>query len=384
MTKDLVAAVKNESEKFLEYYLWLEKTMPSSFFEEVASESHLLITHSLMGFDLQDYFSLINLKSAAIVMCLDSADADLRILRHFEFYGIKNYQTYISQKPAPFAGIETPLRVATIEFMGAKETIEGSLSEKNKAHLRQLVKQENPLITDVEFDQLLTEMGTPFLHALPSGRQALAMNMLYRAKTRDTCQYEVRYEKEWDEKKSASMHIVLAWRNTPKHNFLYRLAHVIHRHGLSMKRLNATYTDPTSNQSILIMAISLHGSNDQAVWDVADIPDFLREIVTIKYFNTSDEIDKHLVSPHIISGNMGNLLRAMVDFIHQALVHVDSNLYTIENTEEGLCRHPELTQQLCEAFKLKFDPHHYHFDKYHEARKKFLNDLAQLDTGQEP
>lgn len=383
MTKDLVAAVKNESEKFLEYYLWLEKTMPSSFFEEVASESHLLITHSLMGFDLQDYFSLINLKSAAIVMCLDSADADLRILRHFEFYGIKNYQTYISRKPAPFAGIQVPLRVATIEFIGAKETVEGSLSENNKMLLRQLVKHENPLISDPEFDQLLADMSTLFLHALPPGRQALAMNMLYRAKTRDTCQYEVRYEKEWDEKKSASMHIVLAWRNTPKHNFLYRLAHVIHRHGLSMKRLNATYTDPNSNQSILIMAISLHGSNDQAVWDVADIPDFIREIVTIKHFDTSDQIDKHLVSQLTISGNMGNLLRAMVDFIHQALVHVDSNLYTIENTEEGLCRHPELTQQLCEAFKLKFDPHHYNFNKYLETRKNFLNDLAQLDTGQE-
>ncbi len=43
-------------------------------------------------------------------------------------------------------------------------------------------------------------MGTPFLHALPVDRQAFAMNMLYRAKTRDNCQYEVRYEKEWEEK----------------------------------------------------------------------------------------------------------------------------------------------------------------------------------------
>ncbi len=68
---------------------------------------------------------------------------------------------------------------------------------------------------------------------------------------------------------------------------------------------------------------------------MADIPDFLREVVTFKYFHTSDEIDKNLVAPRLISGNMGNLLRAMVDFIHQALVHVDSNLYTIDNIEEG-------------------------------------------------
>lgn len=380
---NLVKAIEIEGKKFQEYYLWLEKAMPSSFFEEVNRDNQLLITHSLMGFDLQDYFSLINLKSAAIVMCLDSADADLRILRHFEFYGIKNYQAYISKIPAPFPGITAHLRVATIEFMGAIEPAGSTISEGDRARLRQLVKQENPSLDDDEFESLLTKMGTPYLHALPLERQALAMNMLYRAKTRDTCQYEVRYEKNWEEKKSASMHIVMAWRNTPKHNFLFRLARVIYRHGLSMKRLNATYTDPYSNQSTLIMAISLHGSNGQAVWDVADIPDFLREIVTIKYFDTSDEIDARLVSPEIISGNMGNLLRAMVNFIHQALVHVDSNLYTIENVEEALCRHPELTQQLCEAFRLKFNPTHHDFDKYLEARKLFLNDVTQLDTGQE-
>jgi glutamate dehydrogenase len=380
LSDDLTAAVKKESEKFLDYYLWLEKSMPSSFFEEVPKENHLLITHSLMGFDLQNYFSLINFKSAAIVMCLDSVDADLRILRHFEFYGIKSYQSYISKKPAPFSGITTPLRVATIEFMGAKD-IEGTL--RDKEHLRKLVKEENPSISDAEFNQLLAKMGTPFLHALPVERQVLALHMLYRAKTRDSCQYEVRYEKNWEEKKSASMHIVLAWRNTPKHNFLFRLANVIHRHGLSMKRLNATYTDPHSNQSILIMAISLHGSNGQAVWDVADIPDFLREIITFKYFDTSDEIEKSLVIPRIVSGNMGNLLRAMVNFIHQALVHVDSNLYTVDNIEEDLCRHPELTQQLCEAFRYKLDPNHDNYVKYEEIRQKFLNDITQLDTGQE-
>lgn len=125
---DLAKAVAIEGKKFQDYYLWLEKAMPSSFFEEVKSDNRLLITHSLMGFDLQDYFSLINLKSAAIVMCLDGADADLRILRHFEFYGIKNYQAYISKEPAPFPGIKTPLRVATIEFMGANAATEGSLS----------------------------------------------------------------------------------------------------------------------------------------------------------------------------------------------------------------------------------------------------------------
>jgi len=386
ISDELTEASNKEGKKFLDYYLWLENAMPNSFFEEVKKENQLLITHSLMGFDLQDYFSMINLKSAAIVMCLDSPDADLRILRHFEYYGIKNYQTYISRKPVPFTDVNSSLRIATLDFMGPNEKPDGILSGKDQSRLFTLVSKENPEIDAEEFEEFIQKMGTPFLHSLPIERQASAMNMLDRAKTRDTCQYEVSYEKNWKEKKPASlhsMHIVLAWRNTPKHNFLFRLANVIHRHGLSMTRLNATYTDDNSNQSILIMAISLHGSNGQAVWNVADISDFLREIVTIKYFDAADLIEKKLVTPRLVSGNMANLLRAMVNFIHQALVNIDSNLYTIENVEADLCRHPELTQQICEAFKKKFNPNQNDFAHYEETRQKFLSDLAQLDTGQE-
>ena len=380
---DLMQAVKLEGEKFQEYYRWLERAMPRVFFEEVSRENLLLITHSLMGFNLQDYFSTINRKSAAIGLCLDGPDADLRILRPFTAYGIKNYQAYVSKEPVPFPGIQSHLRIATIDFTEALETSEKNYPPEAKDMLRSLLKKENPALTDEEFEECLTKMNTRFLLALPPERLALAINLLYRAQTRDNCQYEVRYEEHWQEKGTASMYIVLAWRNTPKHNFLYRLARVVYRHGLSVRRVNATYADPYNKQSVLVMALSLHGSNGQAVWDVADIPDLLREISTVKYFEAFDDIDEYLVTPGLISGNMGNLLRAMATFIHQALVNVDSNLYTFENVEEALCRHPELTLQLCEAFKLRFDPNHYDVNQFEKTRKFFLNDVAQLDTGQE-
>ena len=380
---DLMQAVKLEGEKFQEYYLWLEHAMPRVFFEEVSRENLMLITHSLMGFNLQNYFSTINRKNAAIGLCLDSPDADLRILRPFTSYGIKNYQAYVSKEPVPFPGVNAYLRIATLDFTEAIEASEKNYSPDSKEALLALLKKENPTLTNEEYETCLAKMNTRFLLALPTERLALAINLLYRAQTRDNCQYEVRYEEHWQEKGTASMYIVLAWRNTPKHNFLYRLARVVYRHGLSVKRVNATYTDPYNKQSVLVMALSLHGSNGQAVWDVADIPDLLREISTVKYFEAFDNIDEYLVDRAIISGNMGNLLRAMATFIHQALVNIDTNLYTIENVEEALCRHPELTIQLCEAFKLRFDPNHCNLDCFIEARKVFLSDVAQLDTGQE-
>lgn len=378
---DLIQAIQQESQKFQEYYLWLEMAMPSLFFEEVSRDNVMLITHSLMGFDLQDYFSIINLKSASIVLCLETPDADLRILNHYTSYGIKNYQVYTSN--ISFPHIKARLRIAIIDFMSAGEGSDSLFPDSSKEILKQLVKKENAEISDLDFETLLIKISTPFLHSLPIERLSIALNVLFKAQFQDNCQYEVRYEDSWQKKDNGSMHLILAWRNTPKHNFLYHVAQVIYRHGLSMRRVNATYMDPHEKQSVLVMALSLHGSNGEPVWNVADIPDFLREVATVKYFDPSDRISERLVNSHIISGNMGNLLKAMVNFIHQTLVHLDANLYTVENIEEAFYRHPELTIQICEAFKLKFAPNHCDYDLFLETRKKFLNDVSQLDTGQE-
>lgn len=380
--KELLLAIQNETHKFKEFYLWLEQNMPKIFIDEVSKQNIILITHSLMGLDLQDYYSTINLRNAAIVLLLDSADADLRVLKNYSFYGIKNYQAYISSAPAPFSGITANLRIAVVYFTEAIETIEKPYSLEAKEELRGLVKARIPEMTDDEFNKLISGMNTRFLRSQTTERLVHALDLFFRAKTKDNCQYEVVYNENWEENQKASLWVVLAWRNVPKYNFLYRLAKVIYRHGLVMRRVNATYLDPYSKKSVLLLSLGLHGNNRQAAWDVADIPDFLRELVTVKYFASFDLIDEKLISPKIISGNLGNFLRSSVNFVHQALVHVDSNLYNLDHIEADLCRHPELTAQICEAFELKFHPEKHDYAAYLNAREKFLADINELDTGQ--
>lgn len=379
----LMTAIQDESRKFQEFYVWLEKHMPSAFFEELIQEQVMLVAHSLMGFHLQEFFSRIHLKNAAISITLDSADADVRILKYYSMYGIKNYRAFVSNEPFPAEGISQHLRIAVIHFTEFHASEEDEITEDAKQELKALVKERNIEVTESEFTRLIQGMNKRFLHSLPTERLILALDMFFRAKTRDHCQYEVRYNEDWEEKELPSMQIVLAWRNTPKFNFLYRLAKVVHRHGLIMRKVNATYIDPYDAQSILIMSLGLHGSNGQAVWDVADIPDFLKELVTMKYFNDLDNIDTYLVSPGIITGNKGHLLRAMMNFIHQSLVHVDAHLYTPENIEEALCRHPELTAHLCQIWDYKFHPDNQDLTKFRHEQAKFLAHVEKLDTGRE-
>jgi glutamate dehydrogenase len=381
LNEQLEIAIQNENKKFKEGYLWLEKNMPPSFFEDISHENIILIVHNLIGFNLQGYLTTIHLERATIVMCLDSADADLRILKDYAMFGIKNYQAYVSNAPPPFPGVTANLRIAQILFTEAIECVEEAYPAQSKQELRALVKQRNPNVTDQEFEKIISSINIRFLRSLSIDRLILALDMFFRAKTRDNCQYEVRYNEDWEEKGIASMQIVLAWRNTPKHHFLYRIARIIHRYNLVMKKVNVAYIDPYSKRSILVMAIGLHGSDGQAVWDVADIPDFLRELATVKYFASFDRIDKLMVKTEAIPGKLGNFLRSAVNFAHQCLVHIDPNLYTIERVEEDLCRHPELTNQICRAFELKFDPDCHDFQEYQKIREHCLSDIENLDTG---
>lgn len=378
--ENLLAAIQKESKRFQDYYLWLEKAMPPTFFEEIPAENMMLLTHSLMGFHLQNNFSTINFKNSALVICFDSEDADLRILQNYAMFGIKNYLTFVSN--IPFPGTDSNLRIANIYFTESEE-IKEKLYPELKNYVQGLVKEQNPEISEEEFEKLLESLGGKFLKSLTKEKLALSLEMYFKAQTRDSCQYEVRYDQDWQENKTSSMQIVLAWRNTPKHNFLYRLARTIHRHQLIIKRVDATYVNPYGRDSVLIMALDLHGTNGRAAWEASDIPDFLCELVTVKYFASFDLFDEKLISKGIIKGNQGNILRAMVNFIHQVLVHIDANLYTIENIEEGLCRHPELTVLLLEAFKFRFHPELHDQQKYDQVRLQFLNSVDKLDTGRE-
>lgn len=377
-------ALEKEIEKFQSCYYWLEESMPQLFFEEMAQENIFLIAQSLISFALQQHFCIITIKRAAIVLCLDSPDADLRILKNFGTYGIQNYQCYISSKPLPNESAPTYLRVAMINFTAAAvEVEEKSYPIESKKQLRDMLQERNPSYSDAEFEKLISSISSTFLRVLPLDRITLALEMFLRAKTRDNCQYEVYYNNDWQATDSASMQIVLAWRNTPKYNFLYQIAEVINRYNLAIKKVTATYIDPYSKDSILIMALDIHGNNGKAAWEVADIPDVLRSITTAKYFAENDSIEQLLVSKSIISISNGNLLRSMADFIQQLLVHMDQNLYTVEKIKADLCRHPELTVQLCEAFTLKFHPKLHKKEALEKTYREFDENVEKLDTGNE-
>ncbi len=376
-------AIEKESSAFRECYFWLEKSMSGDFFSDVGFEDIILITHNLIGLHLQNYESHINLKDGAIVLCLEDPQSDVRILEKYKLYGIKYYCTYRSHEAPPIEGADKKLCIVILQFSGIREQGELSFSEEDKKKLKLHIRERNKAVTDEEFEKIISQMNSRFLATLPFDKVTLAMDMFFRAQTRDNCQYEVRYNEDWERIKKPSIQIVLAWKNTSKANFLYHVAKLIYRHHLIMKTVHAAYINPHTAENILVMVIGLQGSDDQPAWEKADIPDLLKELVTVKYFAKADAVDQLLVEPGIVTGNFGNYLRASSHFIHQILLHVDSYQYTPESIEAVFCLYPDLMVDLCHIFESRFHPEKKDDSRYEELKNKYSDAVQRLDTGKE-
>src|SRR5690606_13890268 len=106
---------------------WLEEHMPPAFFEEIDPKSPTLIARSLLSFSFQDCYSVIHLRNMAIVLCLQSPDADLHILKHFGMQAIRYYRTFISNEPPPFFRGKSLLCIAIVVHIDTPDKEEEKL-----------------------------------------------------------------------------------------------------------------------------------------------------------------------------------------------------------------------------------------------------------------
>jgi len=377
-SEELKKAIAIEAEEFERAYRWIEEHMPPSFLEEVDTNTRMLIARNLLSFKLQNRFSQIQLQQTAFLMCTDAPDADLKILKRFASQAIRYYRAFVSNEPPP-GEKKGNLRIAIVCF---RDDGSQKLTLEQKKELLSLAKEVHPHLKDEEFESTLHELSPRFLRSLTPERLKIALEMFFRAKTRDQCQYEARRNEDWKSKQAPSLQLIISWRNVPKAGFLYRLARIIDSHGLALQKMAATYIDPYSTENILILSLGIHGMRGLAAWDEADIEDFLREICLLKYFEADDDVATTFVQPHLATGNEGHLIRNFISFAHQTLDYVDPNLFSFDNIVEGICRHPELTVKLCSAFEAKFHPKKNDLKKYQEIKQEIEKLIERLDTGQ--
>ncbi len=378
--KQLKLALQHETADFKKTYLWLEENMPSSFFEEMEGKRLVLITHNLMSLHLQDNFSQINFREGAVVLCPDSMEADVAILKHYEMHGIHYYRSFTSKAPLPQDKKKRPLKVTHLLFTDFVSQEKECIKPEEKEEIFAFCRKKHPNLTKEEFSLFLDSMNPRFLLSMNPEKMEIALNLFFEAQKKESCQYFVRYFEDWKEQEIPSMQIVMAWKNVPKYRFLLNLSEMILRHKLDLQRVTATYVTPYAAQSVLILSLAIHG-NQKSAWEEADIPDFLRELCSLKFAEKHPSLESAFIKTGYLTGNEKNLLSCILTFVHQILLNLDPNLYSLSNIEEGFCRHQDLTVQLCEIFSFKFHPEKHNLSSLEKTRTSFIRLVDNLDTG---
>lgn len=377
-----------DPEKFSEYQKWLETHMPESFKSQIEPQYQALLAHYFMGFPMQDYFTLIGLKDQAFVIALDSPDVDIQILSHFDI-GIKSYQTFLSDVPPPFPGVSQNLRIARVSYTQYHNDQEfhacmDSLPAEAQDRIYQTLKAEFPELDFHQYKTFLCNLNAQFVESLSEERLTWALAMIYRAKSRDSCQWIMKRNEQWQQEKGVvpSLQVVLAWKNTPKFHFLYRLAKVIFRHNLKILYVNTSYVqDVDKNSNIFVLSLGLHGIDNVAAWDAAELDNFQRELVLVNYFREDDNFETIFLQNKLLSGNALHFLRAARTFVHQLLSIARPYFFSFDHVTESLCKHPDLTQMIVNAFKFKFNPKKVDLKAYKQLKSEFFSTLERLDTG---
>jgi glutamate dehydrogenase len=381
---DIDKLIVAQKDLFLEHYHWLETNLPDYFFQELSQQELLLIIHHLSHFPHNNFYSHIQFSNSSIVLSLDSKEADIEVLERFLDRGIKNYRSYLSSHPLPFQGLGKKLKISLLHFTEYEPSFT-PLDENQIRALYHLLKHEHETLDFSEFSKLVQRINPLFLSSLSSSELKIATHLYLRAQTRDHCQYHLDKQTVIDTRTvpACPTHLIAAWKNTPKASFVYKIAKAIYRHGLSMHYVNITYITHKETSPILLMSLGLAEAERSQPSSKPDMEDFLKEFVTLKYFKGLDTIENMLVDKRFISGNQGNLLRCLVNMLHQTLLHADLNLYSHENVEEAFCRHPELSHLFMELFNAKFHPHTHNMDKYRDLKEQLITTITKLDTGHE-
>lgn len=338
-TQDALAKeLTMESERFRAIYIWLKASMTNEFFDEVDVDSCYLITHSLVGFERQEYFSQINLSSHSFVLSQDSADSDLKIFKLYQDRQILYMRTFVSKFPMPEKAI--CLRITLLYFEGGE------------ARFWQGVK----------------------------GEQKVGLEMLLeKAKSSDLTQVEAARSKSWSKEAGVSLELKLACSSVPFKYFVPRLLHVIHSRHLAIRNFCLAFIEPESASRFLVMTAELHGKHGEDCWECTDIEAMIRELGAVRDFVQDDIFERAFMSDR----QNVHFLRAASRFVEQSLFHIDPHMYSLDNIQEAICYWPEIANSLYELFCLKCDPWRSNIGVYEKNREILLELISKQDTGKE-
>lgn len=355
-------AIKDHIQELKKHHEWLHHNMPSSFLATENSPLILEVAHGLIDLPKHDHFILLHLKNLSLAITVDEPHIDLKILKKVNYLAIDSYESYVSSSHLP----DTQQKLYVALLRHGKDHSEQNHRIPSDRDLLSKILVHYPEVSPDELYQVHDSLSFKILSGMDPKEEEELYHLITRSIIRDHLQFYL----------DDDLKLFFSWKNVPRNHFLTNIAELCRQHNLSIDHFHGMFVPLNKKDDLLVMHLHLkklgtHFSRDH----------FLRELCFLKFGGHKDAIEELFLSHRLLDASHADLLRAILGFCHQFLVHADSNVYSIEHIEEAFLFYPELTRQILLLFQHKFDPSNRRFEHYEREKNHLLQEIAKIDSG---
>lgn len=362
---------------------WLDGNMPQAFYSQVSVQERELIAGALLSFRWQEGFATLESSARAYCLCLNQEHTDLQVLERFKDHEIRDYHTFVSTSKLTFLGYDERLRIIVLTFLeGHPKLPLTSVEVNSQNHIYEQLKKIHPQLSFEQFQETFSSISSDFLKLLSDQSLLACLDLLLRPLWDDFIEVQSIIEEHWQIRQRPSLQLVISVPLVRISTYLSKLAWLVERRGLFLRRVNATHLSPFESGSRLLIILAVHGKQMQPAWNVTSIHELVHEISMLRLSSDVDILDKLLVDTSIVKAYQVHVIRSAALICHQFLASFDSDIYTYDTCLEAFCRHPELTQLLIKTFEARLHPTEHNTASYTQGFHELKTLIAKLDTGQ--
>lgn len=342
----------------LENLNWLLKTMNPYFFITFAPEKDALLNlcFNLHTLGENNQIVLKDTNEKYIVATLNRPGTLFRTLDGIKDKVIIYEEMIHSNQPLP--GQKEQLEILKFHFLTDKKDEDVPTIFRGKGRIYKTLKESYPAFNFKEFDkifQYFIKNNRDYVLLSPALRVARAM-WLYQSAIRMGGIF-MDIEPTVDEQGNEESRLVFSVINPLFKGYLAKVIEIFYRLDIATHRNYIVEIEGEDGQNVTVLTAYITTRDGKPIEKDMEIFKALEaELYNTKVINIWDRVYKELVTEGILTGPEGSLLSAINTFAHTNLAHAFPYRYDWDETQEAFFSHLQLTKDILNVFKGKFNP----------------------------
>ncbi len=337
---------------------WLLEVMNPYFFITFASEKDALLNlcFNLHTLGENKQIVLKDTDEKYIVATLNRPGTLFNTLDGIKDKVIIYEEMIHSNRPLP--GRKEELEILKFHFLvNRQEEKEGTLF-RGKGRIRETLKEAYPAFDFKEFDKIFSffiKNNKDYVLLSPPLRVARAM-WLYQSAHREGGIF-LDIEPTVDEKGKEESRLAFSVINPLFKGYLAKVIEIFYRLDIATHRNYIVEIEGEDGQHVTVLTAYITTRDGKPIKkDMPIYKSLEAELYNTKVINIWDRVYRELVTGGILTGPEGSLLSAMNTFSHTNLAHAFPYRYDWSETQDAFFSHLQLTKDILNVFKGKFDP----------------------------